>query len=98
MPHSAKENGVEATKLLKAIYRHHASGVEVEIAAPVEMLPLALDIQIARGRFDDAEAFGNDFMSDTVAFDDGDVVGLQEESLRVDDIVWPTKPQSLELI
>jgi hypothetical protein len=71
MPHGSQKDGVERPQLLQTIGRHHLSGFRVGFAAPIELLPSELEPKAFSCRFEDADAFGNDFFPDAIAGDDG---------------------------
>src|SRR5216683_1567452 len=76
MPDRAEEGSVERAELLETVGGHHAAGLEVCFAAPIELLPAALETKAASGGFDDTNAFRNDFLTDTVAGNYRDLEGF----------------------
>jgi hypothetical protein len=72
----AEEDGVEGAELLEAVGGHHPAGVQVRFAAPIKFLPAALETKAAAGGFEDANAFRNDFLTDTVAGNYRDLEGF----------------------
>src|SRR4029077_4035672 len=60
---------------------HHAAGLEISPATPIEMLPGEGQIKTAARRFEHTNALGNHFSPNTVAFDHRYFVVLQDPSL-----------------
>src|ERR1700730_3494702 len=76
MTDGAEEDGVEGAQLLQAVGGHHAPGLDVGFAAPIEFLPAALETETAPGGFDNTNPFGNDFLTDAVTGNDRDFEGF----------------------
>src|ERR1700676_1681821 len=74
----AEEDCVERPQLLKAIVRHHLTGLYISLAAPVEGTTLQAKPEPLPGRFEHANAFGNHFFPDAVSSDDRDVEGFHQ--------------------
>src|SRR5207237_10062465 len=66
----------EFLQLFEPVFRHHAAGLRVDFAAPVEMGHLIGEAEFLSGRFEDPQSFRNDLVADPVAlyhcnFEDG---------------------------
>src|SRR5262245_17365863 len=72
IPHGAEKHGVELLQLLEAVLRHHAAGLGVDLATPVEMRHLIREAEFLSGCFEDAQPFGDDFVADAIALYDSD--------------------------
>src|SRR5262249_19944061 len=72
--HGAEEDRLELPKPVEPVFRHHAAGLGVAFAAPVERRPLDVEAEPASGRVEDAHALGYDFLADPVAGDRGDAM------------------------
>ena len=75
MADGAEKNGVEGQELLEPVLGHHAAGLEIGLAAPVEVSARRARSQIAvrrsRAR---AMPSGTTSFPDAVAWDHGDLV------------------------
>src|ERR1700722_6967860 len=78
--HCPQVNGVKGTQLVETIFRHHAAGLGVPLATPIETLPRERQIKTATRRLKHTNAFGTPFFSDPVAFDHRYFVVLQDPS------------------
>src|SRR5882672_7748269 len=78
--HCPQIDGIEWPQLLESIFRHHAAGCEIGLAAPVEMLPRKRQIKPASRRFEYANALGNHFPPNAIAFDHRYSIVLQSPS------------------
>ncbi len=65
--HRAEVDRLEPPQLGQAVLGHHAPGACVDLAAPVEVLPLELDPEATPGRLQHPDAFGQHLLADTVA-------------------------------
>jgi len=74
---------VEGAELLQTVGGHHAACLQMDFATPIEVLPAALETKAATGGFDDANAFGNDFLAEPVAGDNRNVEGFHRASIHV---------------
>ena len=72
--HGAEEDRLERPEPVETVFRHHAAGFGVALAAPVERRPLDVEAEPAARGVEDAHAFGHDFLADPVAGDRGDTV------------------------
>ena len=72
----AQVDGIVISNFGEAVFRHHFSVFREVVAAPGFFVELELDVEFARGRFEHAHAFGDDFLADAVTGDDGDFVGF----------------------
>src|SRR5207247_5716323 len=64
----AKEHGVEPLQLLEAILRHHAAGLRINLATPVEMSHLVREAEFFSRRFDHPQAFRHHLVADAIPF------------------------------
>src|SRR5437763_16314303 len=71
---SAEKYGIVGPQLIEPIFRHHATGLGVGLAAPVEFAPLKRETIAARRRLQRLDAFRYDLAPYTVAGDDGDPI------------------------
>src|SRR5262249_15625537 len=74
MADRAEKDGIEGAQMLDSIFGHHAAGLDIASAAPVEMAPLELKSEPLSGCFQRADSFGNDLVADTVAGNHRDFV------------------------
>src|SRR2546425_8274834 len=74
---SAEEDRVVPADLLLPVLRHHRAVREVVVARPVEVIELQLDLELPRGRVEDAQPLGHDLLADAVAGDHRDPVLCQ---------------------
>src|SRR5213593_2310361 len=65
-PHRAEEDRVELPELVEAVLGHHAAGLRVNLAAPVEDRPLELEAEPPAGRLEDPNALGHDLLADPI--------------------------------
>jgi hypothetical protein len=63
----------ELAELFDAILGHHATGLVVGLAGPVEFSPIEVDAVFAAGCLESANALGHDFLSDAVAWNYCDI-------------------------
>src|ERR1043166_2528105 len=63
----AEEDAVVAADLVLPVGRHPGVDAIVIGAAPVEMIELELDVELARARVEHAHAFGHHFGADAVS-------------------------------
>src|ERR1051325_6935798 len=70
----AEKYGIIGPQLIEPILRHHATGLGVGLAAPVESAPLKRETIAARRRFQRLDAFRYDLAPDTVAGDESDPI------------------------
>ncbi len=70
----AEEDRVVAADLRLPVLRHHpAMGGVVVAGGEVEMVEGEVDLELAGGRFEDAQTLGHHFLADAVAGDDRDL-------------------------
>jgi hypothetical protein len=81
IPDRSKVDGVEAAQLIEPIFRHHPPSLQIGLTTPVKMLPSKSCTMAASGDFQNAETFGHDLMSDSVAFNNRDLVATHWSSL-----------------
>jgi hypothetical protein len=67
--------------LLEAVSWHHAAGVEICLAAPVEMLPGEGEIKPSSRCLEHPNTFGHNFTPDAIAFDYRYPIRFQVSSL-----------------
>src|SRR5262249_15253349 len=67
MAHSAEEDRVKWFELRDTVFRHHAAGFDVALAAPVEMAPVECKTEALAGGFEHADALGDDFLANPIA-------------------------------
>ena len=72
--HRAEEQRVVAADLVLPVLRHHRAVLGVVVAAPVEVIELEVDVELAGRRIEHAQPFGDDLLADAVARDDRDPV------------------------
>ena len=73
-PNSAEVDGVHAGQLCMPVVRHHRAVIGIPAATrPRLVVPLDLDIMASGDGIDDTEPFGEDFGTDAIAGDGGDV-------------------------
>src|SRR5690606_35499375 len=77
----AEEDGVEGGKLGDAVLRHHAAGLGVALAAPVEGLGLDREAESPAGGLERQDSLRYHFIADAVARYGGDPVALHDRSL-----------------
>ena len=73
-------DGIEGTQLLETIFRHHAAGLEIPLATPIETLPRERQIKTATRRLEHPNALGNHFSSNAVSLNHRYFVVLQDPS------------------
>src|SRR3546814_19409025 len=79
----AEVDGVEFLHLRDAVLRHHAAGLGIALAGPVEELPFDGEAVPAGDRLGRTLALGDHFLADAVAGNDGDaVLALGHAGLR----------------
>jgi hypothetical protein len=61
---------------LEPVLRHHPSVLRVVVAAPGQIVPGERDAVLGCDRFEHAQAFGHDFLANTVTRDDGDAIAF----------------------
>src|SRR5205085_8802174 len=69
-----EKHGIVGPQLIESVFRHHAAGLGVGLAAPVEFAPLQRKAVAPRCRFQRVNAFRHDFAPDAVAGDNGDPI------------------------
>src|SRR5208283_19277 len=69
-----KIDGVETAQLVEPIFGHHPAGLEISLTAPVKILPGKGRVVTAPRVFQCPEAFGHDLATDSIAFDDRNLV------------------------
>ena len=74
----AEEDAIVTADLLNAVFRHHAAGLGVGLAAPVILVPFELDAELAADCVENPDALGDDLVADSVAGDHGDLVLAHE--------------------
>ena len=81
--HARKADGAEVDRvvladLVEAVVRHHLAGLLEGLAAPVEVVPLEGDVELAADRLQHLDALRHHLVADAVAGNDGDLqrVGL----------------------
>src|SRR3546814_1610090 len=70
----AEVDGVEFLHLRDAVFRHHAAGLGITLAGPVEELPFDGEAVPAGDRLGRTLALGDHFLADAVAGNDGAAV------------------------
>src|SRR5262249_59665913 len=80
--HGAEEDRLELPEPVEPVFRHHAAGLGVALAAPVERRPLDVEAEPASGRVEDAHALGHDFFADSVTRNRGNTVSHARTSVR----------------
>ena len=78
--HCAQVDGIKGTQLIETIFRHHASGLEISLATPIETLPGERQIKTATRGLEHTNALGNHFSPYAVSFDHRYFVVLQDPS------------------
>src|ERR1700678_896917 len=78
--YGAKVDGIEAAQLVQPIFGHHATGLQISLATPIEMLPGKTYVMAASGGPQNSKALGHFFMSDAVSFDHCNLVIFQNAS------------------
>ena len=76
MADCAQEDTVKVSQLFQTVRRHHATGFEVGLAAPIEVEPGEVNAIATACCFEHPDAFGDDFAPDSIARDDRDLVLL----------------------
>src|SRR6185369_1100650 len=76
MAHGTEENRIERLELRDAVFRHHATSLDVTFAAPVEMAPIECEAEAFGGDFQNANALGNHFLANAVTGNDCDTIGF----------------------
>src|SRR5947207_837099 len=69
-----EKHGIVGPQLIEPVFRHHAAGLGVGLAAPVELAPLQRKAVAPRCRFQRVDALRHDFAPDAVAGDNGDPI------------------------
>src|SRR3979411_581784 len=64
---SAQEDSVKRPQLLNAVRRHHASGLDIGFATPIERVPLELESKALSGGFQNPDALRNHFFPNTIS-------------------------------
>src|SRR5581483_9097105 len=67
----AEKDRIVRADLREPVVRHHRAGLEISLAAPVEMIPGEAQPVLRSGRFEHADPLRDDFLADAVAGDDG---------------------------
>src|SRR5436190_23193579 len=65
-----REYGVNRSKLLGTICRHHATRLDINVAAPIKRLPVGSESEALSCRFQHTDAFWHHLFPDAVACDD----------------------------
>ena len=76
MADCAQEDTVKVSQLFQTVRRHHATGFEVGLAAPIEMDPGEVNAIATASGFKHTDAFRYNFASDSIPRDDRDLVLL----------------------
>src|SRR6266436_4873789 len=76
MTDCAQEDAVEVTQLFQAVDRHHTTGLEVGLTAPIEIGPREVNAIAAAGGFEHTNAFRYNFAADSIPRDDRNLVLL----------------------
>src|SRR5256885_15687591 len=76
MTDRSQENTVKGSQMIQAVHRHHAAGVKVRLAAPIEMGPREVNAIATASRLEYTDALGYDFTADSIPRDDRDLVLL----------------------
>ena len=74
MTDCSQENTVKRSQLFQALHRHHATGVEVGLATPIEMDPGEVNAIATARCFEHTDAFRYNFASDSIPRDDRNLV------------------------
>src|SRR5947209_4806644 len=69
-----EKHGIVGPQWVEPVFRHHAAGLGVGLAAPVEFAPLQRKAVAPRCRFQRVDALRHDFAPDAVAGDNGDPI------------------------
>ncbi len=83
---SAEKNGVEGAQLFEAVVRHHFSGLEVRLAAPIKIFTSKFQIEAAPGRLQHAQSFRYYFFSDAISWN---YRNLESFHLNLHDLPFP---------
>src|SRR6202790_2889967 len=83
----AEKNGVEGTKLLKAVVGHNFSRLQVVLETPIKILAREFQIEAAPGRFEHAQSFRYYFFSDAIAWNNRN---LESFHLDLVDLPFPS--------
>src|SRR5258706_15530580 len=78
--HCAKVDGIKGTQLVETIFRHHAAGLEISLATPIETLPGEGQIKASTRRLKHTNALGDNLSPYAVSFDHRYFVVLQDPS------------------
>src|SRR5882724_4034740 len=76
MPNRAEKDRIKRREMADSVFRHHSAGLDVGLAAPVEVAPIKSKTEALAGGVEDANAFGDDLLADPVAGDHCDHVSL----------------------
>ena len=80
--HGAQQDRIELAQHLDAVLRHHAAGLAVGLAAPVEMLPVEADAETPARGLQHPHRFRHDLVADAVAGNDRNSIVRHGHSLR----------------
>src|SRR6266478_4852791 len=81
--HRPKKDRIEGAQLFQSVRRHHPSGAEISLAAPIEVLPRQRKAKAARCRLKHANPLWDHIAPDAVAFDNCNLVILHFPSNRL---------------
>src|SRR4029453_42073 len=70
----SQEDRLESADLIEPVLRHHAAGLGVSLAVPVERREGALEAEAPPGRLQHAQTLGHHLVADAVAGNHGDLV------------------------
>ena len=69
-----KKDGLELAQLLEPVLRHHATGLRVRLARPVERRPLEVEAELLADDVEHAGGRRDDLLADAVAGNERDLV------------------------
>src|SRR5579863_8293159 len=78
----AQEKSVMIAQSRQAIFRHHAAGMFVRFAVPVEIPVIEADVKLRANSIEHSRTFRYDFLADSIARHNSNLVGFHCSTRR----------------